>query len=267
MAYADKDKQREYQREWDKKHRVGKRHQVWLAIFYPEDCPGYEQELEENGVPCLVSPLHDRDRWTEHDAKKYASRGVVAGELKKPHRHLIAEYPAGVSYEQFREDFSFLGKDGKGPNNVKYAKSIASSALYLAHKTKECEKLGKAIYDETEIIEFCGANYLDWKSRIENAHGEMKRMREWIREPENWKLIHGEFADFQDWCDENNEEWSRLLDLKCAWAIGNYIDRRRNRGVPPAGGLSATPPQGASEPRTPNPDMFTVNSETGEIID
>lgn len=30
------------------------------------------------------------------------------------------------------------------------------------------------------------------------------------------------------WRDENNDMWSRALDLKCAWAIGNFIERRRN---------------------------------------
>ena len=37
-----------------------------------------------------------------------------------------------------------------------------------------------------------------------------------------------EFYEFQLWCDENNDMWSRALDLKCAWAIGNFIEQRRN---------------------------------------
>lgn len=224
MPYKDPEKAKAAKREWDRKNRNGKRHQVWLAIFYPEDCPGWEQELEENGVSCLVSPLHDRDVWTEHDAKKYAHRKIVAGTKKRDHRHIVAEYPATVSYEQFCTDFGFLSSDGKALHHVKYAKSISASTLYLAHETKACERLGKAKYDPTEILEFCGANYMDWKARVEDVHGQMKLMRKFIRE-------NGvtEFTDFQDWCDEENDEWSRLLDLKCAWAIGNYIDRMRNK--------------------------------------
>lgn len=34
MPYKDKEKQREAQRKWDRKNRVGKRHQVWTGIFY-----------------------------------------------------------------------------------------------------------------------------------------------------------------------------------------------------------------------------------------
>lgn len=34
MPYKDKEKQREAQRKWDRKNRIGKRHQVWTGIFY-----------------------------------------------------------------------------------------------------------------------------------------------------------------------------------------------------------------------------------------
>lgn len=223
MPYKDPEKAKAAKKEWDRKNRVGKRHQTWLAIFYPEDCPGWEQELSELGVPCLVSPLHDMDKWTKHDEQKYADRGVKAGVAKKPHRHLVASYEPGTcTYEQFREDFAFLGADGKGPHNVKYARSLSASTLYLAHETEDCKRQGKAAYDPSQILEYCGASYVDWRARTEDLHGQMKLMRAFIRE-----YSVTEYCEFQDWCDENNDIWARLLDIKCAWAIGNYIDRRR----------------------------------------
>ena len=56
-----------------------------------------------------------------------------------------------------------------------------------------------------------------------SKHDMLRAMRKHIRE-------NGitDFTDFQDWCDENNDMWSRALDLKCSWAIGNFIERRRN---------------------------------------
>lgn len=228
MPYKDPAKAKEAKRKWEEKNRKGKRHEGWLAIFYEEDCPGWEQELEELGIPCLVSPLHDRDTWTEHDEKKWGSRGVTAGTKKKPHRHLVAQYPNPVDYDTFRRDFAFLGgvsqEFERGLCHVKYARTIPGSTLYLAHETAECRKLHKAPYDPTLILEFCGASYAEWKSAAVDLHACMKEMREFIRE-------HNvtEFADFQDWCDTENDEWSRLLDLNCAWAIGNYIDRRRSK--------------------------------------
>ena len=226
MPYKDPEKAKEAKKKWDKEHRVGKRHQVWLAIFYEEDCPSWEQELTELCITCLVSPLHDRDKWTAHDEKKYPGKDIKAGHFKKPHRHLIADYGTnhGADFETFKKDFAFLGKDGSGPARCKFAKSRASSTAYLCHLTPDCERAGKVKYDPSLVLEFCGANYRDWLSAIEDLHQTMKEMRSFIRENS-----FTEFADFQDWCDEFNDEWSRALDLKCAWAIGNYIDRDRNK--------------------------------------
>ena len=56
-----------------------------------------------------------------------------------------------------------------------------------------------------------------------SKHDMLRAMRKHIREN-----CITDFTDFQDWCDENNDMWSRALDLKCAWAIGNFIERRRN---------------------------------------
>ena len=226
MPYKDPEKQRAAQKKWDRKNRVGKRHQIWLGIFYEEDCPGWEQELSERCIPCLVSPLHNKDKWTEHDEKKVPDKGIKAGQAKKAHRHIVVDYGknGGVNFETFKEDFAFLGRDGSGPARCQFAKSRAASTAYLCHLTDDCRKAGKEVYDESLILEYCGANYLDWMCDLEDLHSMMKEMREFIRE-------HGftEFADFQDWCDYNNDEWSRALDLKCSWAIGNYIDRYRNR--------------------------------------
>lgn len=235
------EERRAYKREWDRKNRNGKRHAVWLAIFYEEDCPGWEQELEELGVPCLVSPRHDQDRWTEHDAAKYSQRGIKAGMLKKPHRHLVAQYPSVVDYDTFRSDFAFLGAPVKeedekkapkgseepqerGLRHIKWGRSLSASTLYLAHETKACRDQGKHEYDPTLVLEFCGASYQEWKAASVDVHAAMIEMRSFIKENNVT-----EFSDFQDWCDENNDDWSRLLDIKCAWAIGNYIDRRRTK--------------------------------------
>lgn len=32
-----------------------------------------------------------------------------------------------------------------------------------------------------------------------------------------------DFYLFWDWCDEHNDEWSRLLDDSCCYAIGHYM--------------------------------------------
>lgn len=217
MPYADKDKQREAKKKWEKENRgAGKRHKVWTMIFYDESSPHWRDYLSEIDVPVCVSPVHDKDFWTEADQAKNPDH--VAGELKAPHYHLLVEYPNPVTYQQVKEDFSFLSG-----NNLKYVKSKASMALYLCHLSVSAKD--KVQYSPDGICEFGGAHWRDWCSELEDLHATMKEMRGWIRD--NWETIHGEFSDFQDWCDDNNDDWSRALDLQCSWAIGNYIERRR----------------------------------------
>ena len=215
MPYADKAKQREAQRKWEKEHRgPGSKHRVWMGIFYPDTADQDWREMaDELGLPFCVSPLHDKDAWTARDERKNPKH--VAGQLKAAHYHFLVEYPHATTYEQVKEDFSFLKT-----HSIKYAKSKASMALYLCHiGTKD-----KAQYDPAEVLEFGGANWHDWCGELEDVHALMCEMRAFIVENNVT-----EFDLFQDWCDANNDTWSRALDLKCAWAIGNYIERRRNR--------------------------------------
>ena len=215
MPYKDKAKAKEAKQKWEKEHRgKGKRHRVWTCIFYPNTAdPDWREIAEELGLPFLVSPLHDKDTWTAHDERKNPKH--KAGENKEDHFHGIAEYPQPVDYETFKADFEFLGT-----HNIKYVKSKASMSRYLVHM--DCKD--KAQYDPSEVLEFGGANWHDWCSELEDVHAILKDMRDFIREHNVTELDL-----FWDWCDDNNDTWSRALDLKCAWAIGQYIERRRNR--------------------------------------
>lgn len=219
MPYKDKEKQREAQRKWDRKNRVGKRHQVWTGIFYEESSPDWREELDELCLPVCVSPLHDRDVWTARDERKNPDH--IEGEIKKAHRHFLVEYPSGVDYATVKEDFAFLS----GGSHIKFVKSKAAMALYLVHAKND----DKAKYDPAEVLEFGGANWRDWCSELEDIHATMREMRVWLRE--NVAIHRWEFSDFVDWCDENNDTWSRALDLKCAWAIGNYMDKQRAKRI------------------------------------
>lgn len=215
MPYKDKEKQREAQRKWEKEHRgKGTRHRVWMFIFYPDSADEFwREEMDELGLPVCISPLHDKDTWTARDERK--NQHHKAGEFKKAHYHGLADYPQPVDYETVKNDFSFLGT-----TNIKYAKSKASMALYLCHLRSD----DKAQYSPDEVLEFGGADWRDWCSELDDIHATMKEMRVFIRDNNVT-----EFDVFQDWCDANNDEWSRALDLQCSWAIGNYIERRRNR--------------------------------------
>ena len=125
MPYADPDKQREAKRRYEQEKRKQRRTN-WMLVFYEDQCPEWREELDELGIPTLVSPSHDADEWTARDEKKNPKH--KAGTLKEPHRHLLAMYDNPVSYDQVVKDFAFLKS-----KNVKYVKSLPAMARYLTH--------------------------------------------------------------------------------------------------------------------------------------
>lgn len=143
-------KRSEAQKEADKRYeakRRGERHQIWMGVFYEESAPHWRQEIDEMGLPVVVSPVHDKDAWTKSDEKKDASH--KAGTFKKPHRHWLAEYPNPVNFETVKKDFAFLNS-----SNIKWVKSKSAMAAYLCH----LKSPDKAKYDPEGIVEFGGAN-------------------------------------------------------------------------------------------------------------
>ncbi|MCQ4881943.1 Rep family protein, partial [Alistipes onderdonkii] len=116
MPYADPEKRREVKRKYEQEKRKQRRTN-WMLVFYEDQCPEWREELDELGMPTLVSPSHDADEWTARDEKKNPKH--KAGTLKEPHRHLLAMYDNPVSYDQVVKDFAFLKS-----KNVKYVKSL-----------------------------------------------------------------------------------------------------------------------------------------------
>lgn len=252
MPYKDPEKQREAKRRWEEKNRKGTQHKTWMIIFYDESAPYWRDELSEVGLECVVSPLHDKDVWTQTDEAKNPEH--KAGTYKKPHYHLLVEYPHAVTYAQVANDFSFLNT-----KNIKYAKSKRAMALYLCHLKDK----GKAQYSSDGIVEFGGANWRDWCNEIEDLHSMMREMRAFCRDNNVF-----DFYLFWDWCDANNDEWSRALDVHCAYAMERYLKSLRAAAkagelVEPGVGISTTPTPGGPEPRTRNPR----NIEAGEYGD
>lgn len=142
MPYADPDRQREAKRKYEQEKRKQRRTN-WMLVFYEDQCPEWREELDELGIPTLVSPSHDADEWTARDEKKNPKH--KAGTLKEPHRHLLAMYDNPVSYDQVIEDFGFLKS-----KNVKYVKSLPAMARYLTHM----DSPDKAQYDPEGVCEF-----------------------------------------------------------------------------------------------------------------
>lgn len=239
-------KRSEAQKEADKRYeakRRGERHQIWMGVFYEESAPHWRQEIDEMGLPVVVSPVHDKDAWTKSDEKKDPSH--KAGTFKKPHRHWLAEYPNPVNFETVKKDFAFLNS-----SNIKWVKSKSAMAAYLCH----LKSPDKAKYDPEGIVEFGGANWRDWCAQTDDLHGEMMAMRKHIMAHAQ-ETGRADLFEFWNWCDENNDVWSRLLDTACSAAIERYM--KTIRGAMKTGTWNV-----ALDERT----VAVIDEETGERL-
>lgn len=241
MPYKDPEKQRAAQRKYEQKRR-GKRHTIWMCVFYEESSPYWHDGLDEQGVATCVSPVHDRDVWTAHDEAKNPAH--KAGKAKKAHRHLLTEFENPVSYEDFKE---YLEDAGIKSTNIKFVKSMRGMARYLTHM----DSRDKARYDDEDVEEFGGASWHEWCERSEDDHAMMGEMRMFIVQYEV-----KDFWAFQSYCDMNRPEWSRLLDRKC-YVIEKFISSVRawaNAGKPDQSWVAAAIEGDRKEDRQKDPD-------------
>lgn len=151
------------------------RRRTWCTLVYPESAQeNWLELLKATKVPCLVSPLHDRDLYTQEDEKSNPAN--VAGTIKKPHYHVILMFAGKKSFEQVRDICESFG--GIFPI---VCDSACGMAAYLTHEFDD----DKAKYDKADVKAFNGASYA--ATMCDNK--------------EYKDIIIGEMLD---WCDENN---------------------------------------------------------------
>lgn len=158
----------------------------WSGLVYPDSCPAdWEERMRLSGLQILVSPLHDSDVADEK-----------TGELKKPHRHVIAMWSnttTKASAEKFFAQFN-------GPAVVLRLESPRGMARYLIH----LDDPQKAQYSREDIIEVNGA---DWR-KLALTDGAKDEAMSIV------KLVENEEPDgyftLLKLCQENHKE---LLDF------------------------------------------------------
>lgn len=102
----------------------------WAFLVYPESCPAdWLDLLALKGVPCAVSPLHDRDI-------------NPTGEPKKAHYHVILSFGSPTTFN----NVSNLSEEFHGTIPIRL-ESVGGYFRYLTHK----DNPEKAQYNEDEI--------------------------------------------------------------------------------------------------------------------
>lgn len=113
----------------------------WAGIIYPESIPDNWQEIiTASHVPCVVSPLHDKDVNAD-------------GTPKKPHYHVMFCYSNTTTGSSASHILAQLGSS----LHAERVMSAVGNYRYLTHR----DNPEKAQYDERDILAFNGFSYTD----------------------------------------------------------------------------------------------------------
>lgn len=186
---------------------------AFAFLIYPDSWPTWESDLRKLHMPIVVSPLHDRDVWTDDDESRDPEH--VAGEPKKPHRHAIISWGNPTT---LRNALSTLA-----PFGVTYVEPVGSYpgyCRYLCHM----DDPDKAQYDPEDVVCLGGAAP-DYERKL--THSEVLAQRDEIMElcEENGVV---EYADLCDFCRKHRPDWRHdVYDHTVFWR--GYFASLRNR--------------------------------------
>lgn len=104
----------------------------WGFILYPDSAPeDWQEKLKLYGVPCAISPIHDKDVTKD-------------GKVKKAHYHILLTYKHPTTYNNVNAFIASLNQNEK----CEPMQDLYGAYRYLAHlDTPE-----KAQYSESDII-------------------------------------------------------------------------------------------------------------------
>lgn len=175
----------------------------WAFVLYPDSAPeDWRERLQQTGLTCAVSPLHDRDT-------------NPTGELKKEHWHVIISYSGPTSYNVVKKLTDSLNAPIPQP-----LEQVRGYYRYLTHK----DNPEKAQYDEADITFINGFNIQDFVELSRREVDEYKiRLLHLIRERGIF-----EYADFID-CILNEQD-AAYFNIASSNTIffERYISSRRN---------------------------------------
>lgn len=179
----------------------------FATIVYPESLPDdWLSRLEDEKVPALVSPIHDRDLNQSSE-----------NELKKPHYHVIVMFSSVKTEEQFENFCKRCFNNGYfGTRKVE---SIRGYVRYLCHLDSGPDKVK---YNENDIIALCGADYYGLKEIQTDKLKIIDDMCEWC--------VNNDVDDIFElieYARANQREWFRELAFSSTLFMREYLRSSR----------------------------------------
>lgn len=196
MATNSKEKQKKYDAARAAKRKAAQRARSYATIVYPDSAPAdWMEKLEELHVPCLISPLHDKDINPD-------------GTPKKPHFHVLLLFESVKSPQQVKEMLKKVKSVGCEKVN-----SVRGYTRYLCH----LDNPEKHQYDPAGVQSLSGADY---QSTVELASDRRETSREIISFCREYGIIS--FSSLIEYADAYREDWLVYLS-KSGWLVKEYL--------------------------------------------
>lgn len=179
----------------------------WAFVLYPESAPeDWREQLQKTGLPCAISPLHDRDV-------------NATGEQKKPHYHVMVFYQGPTSYNVVKRL-----TDGLNQPIPQVVEQVRGYYRYLTHMDNP-EKAQYAPSDIQTLNGFDIGDYVDMtKSEVLKV---CRALMDYIRENDIM-----EYADLMDMtmCEGVPSDWFDVASSRTLFFTG-YLRSRRYRAT------------------------------------
>lgn len=172
----------------------------FATIVYKESAADNWMEiLQEELVPCLISPYHDKDV-------------NPTGEVKKPHWHVLIMFDGVKSMKQAQAIVDKIS--GVGCRKIN---SLRGYARYLCH----LDNPEKAQYSENDVIQLCGA---DFQEIIQLQSDKYKIIEEMCNFCEDHDIFS--FYELARYSINYNESWKRALFDNSSFFMKEYLKSR-----------------------------------------
>lgn len=178
----------------------------WAFVLYPKSAPkNWRERLQETGLQCAVSPLHDKDV-------------DPTGEAKKAHYHVILTYSGPTSYNVVKSLTDSLNQPI--PQALEQVKGYYR---YFTHK----DNPEKAQYDEREITTINGFNIADFSELTRSEVSEIKKLLQSLIR----KFDIREYSDLMDYLQDEEMNLEYEVASNNTYFFDKYIASRRNRAI------------------------------------
>lgn len=184
------------------KSNVKKRN--WAFVVYPESAPSnWIDLLQQTGLQCAISPLHDKDLNADDT-------------VKKSHWHVVAVYSGPTSFNVV----NVLCQSLNAPI-PQALESVRGYYRYLTHK----DNPEKAQYNENEVTSLNGFNIADFVELTKSEVNSIIRRLQLLIKSEN--II--EYSDFMDYLLEGEMYSEHEVASSHTYFFDRYITSLRNK--------------------------------------